>query len=125
MMVSFQFARQCNKLEKINLGGCSRLGNKTAAALSHFCPEITHLSLFQSLTLGDIGVTVLLSKLKKLTLLDVHGCMGLTNLSLSVVTSKERVQSLKFLDLGACRGISEQYVNKLKEERPEINIKYY
>jgi len=120
-----QFARKCTKLEKINLGGCSRLGNKAAAALSHFCSDITHLSLFQSSTISDIGVTLLLSKLKKLTLLDLHSCMGLTNLSLSSIPSKERGQSLKFLDLGSCRGISEDCVNQIRLSRSDLKITYY
>jgi len=119
-----QFSRQCTKLEKLNLGGCLRLGNKAAAALSHFCPQITHLSFFQC-SLTDIGVTLIFSKLKKLQLLDLHSCMGLTDASLSLVPNQERVPSLKFLDLGSCRGISEESVNRVKQERPDLKVTHY
>jgi len=114
------FLSRCPKLVFINLSGLSLVGDATAVSLANSCPNTTELIL-SGTAVGDYGLYVIESKLKKLRHLAFDRCVKICNAGFALLEKRKTVSSsLQNIILRCCRNVDDTCVIPLANSCPNI-----
>lgn len=110
--------QSCTKIEKLSLGFCSGLSNRSLLRLSDL-PRLTHLSIFECTAVSD-ETMLSLSSLMYLKYIDCHACHQLTRASLPYFIAG--FPSLQFVNIMRCGDITSVDVEYLMGRRPLLDV---
>ncbi len=106
---------QFNQLQSLKLNMC---GNVTDSSLSSLAKNATALEDIglSGCDITDLGLVIVLTKLHRLTSLDISNCDRITNQSMAVLS--RRCRNIKSLNVSLCSRISPNAVDILEQTLP-------
>jgi len=115
-------ARGCPQLTFINLFCCRKITDTSVLEIARRCPRLTSINLGLCNKITDIGIIGLARRCPQLTSIDLYGC-GRTITNASVIELARGCPQLKSVVFSCCDNITLAFINALKKEYPQLNVK--
>lgn len=108
-------------VQTVQLGGSSRLTDRSLALLARNCPELEQLELQRCRNVTNGGILDLVTRCTKLNYLDLTGCPMVSSIN---IVRKHTHLSLTHLDMSECSSLDDTGLNMIMLNCPLITHLY-
>ena len=113
-------AENCHQLKRLKFNGCSQIDDSAIVAFARNCRMMLEIDLVDCSSLEDEAVTALMSECRHLRELRLSRCIRIDDLAFLNLPTGAVFESLRVLDLTDCSLLQDAGIQKIVEVAPRL-----